>query len=91
VVFFACSAPCRRSFPSGGSQYYICKGDIRDGDPAFGLLPISTYLVGVTLRTLPNDCLEKVVIYARRTGVKWFVVDRTAVTVKERVFYSNAQ
>ena len=90
-LLFACSALCRSTFPSDGNQYYICKGHIRDDDPAFGLLPISTYLVGATFRTLPNDCLEKVLIYARRTGVKWFVVDRTPVTVMERVFYNNAQ
>ena len=73
------------------NQYSICKGYIENHDPAFGLSPISTYLVGATFRTLPNDCLEKVVIYARRTGVKWLLVDRTATTRVDRKLYNNAQ
>jgi 4-amino-4-deoxy-L-arabinose transferase-like glycosyltransferase len=78
-------------FLENRNRYCICKGHIEDDDPAFGLSPISTYLVGAAFRTLPNDCLEKVVIYARRTGVKWLVVDRTGVTEIDRVLYNNAQ
>jgi len=78
-------------FTENRNQYRMCKEYIRHGEPAFGLLPISTYLTGATFRALPNDSLEKVVIYAKRTKVRWLVIDRTPVTLLERMLYNNAQ
>ncbi|MGD9077384.1 MAG: hypothetical protein PVJ69_19355, partial [Desulfobacteraceae bacterium] len=48
-------------------------------------------LAGASFRVLPNDSLEKVARYGKRTRVKWLLVDRTGVTAVERAPYTNAQ
>jgi hypothetical protein len=73
------------------SQYQRFKNYIRHGEPAFSLLPGSSYLAGATFRVLPNDSLEKVAKYGKRTGVRWLLVDRTNRTFVEKIPYNNAQ
>lgn len=59
-------------------------------EPTFALLPVNTYLAGGSYRILPNDSLDKVVRYARFTGVRWLLVPRHPETVIETRFYGNA-
>lgn len=60
-------------------------------EPTFALLPVNAYLAGGSYRILPNDSLEKVVSYARRTGVRWLLVPRHPETAIETRFYGNAR
>ena len=78
-------------FSEQGSQYQRFKKYIEHGEPAFSLLPGSSYLAGATFRVLPNDSLEKVAKYGKRTGVRWLLVDRTNRTFVEKIPYNNAQ
>ncbi|TET52696.1 MAG: hypothetical protein E3J53_03105 [Desulfobacteraceae bacterium] len=61
------------------------------GEPVFSLTPFSSYLSGGSCRLLPNDSLEKVVRYGRKTGVRWLLISRTQSTLSELRFYTNAQ
>ncbi len=61
------------------------------GEPVFSLAPFSSYLSGGSCRLLPNDSLEKVVRYGRKTGVRWLLISRTQSTLSELRFYTNAQ
>lgn len=60
------------------------------GDPIFALLPVYPYLAGGRHRTLPNDSLEKMVHYARLTGVRWILVPKHPDRIPEIRFYTNA-
>lgn len=62
-----------------------------NGKPVFSLSPFSSYLSGGSYRLLPNDSLEKVVKYGRKTGVRWLLVSRTQSARSELRFYTNAQ
>jgi len=60
------------------------------GEPVFSLTPFSSYIAGGSCRLLPNDSLDKVVKYGKRTGVRWIVVSRTQGAWSEAQFYTNA-
>jgi 4-amino-4-deoxy-L-arabinose transferase-like glycosyltransferase len=60
-----------------------------NGDPVFGLTPLYTYLCGGSYRLLPNDSLKKVVLYGKKTGVRWLLVAFTGDAKSELTFYSN--
>lgn len=62
-----------------------------NGEPIFSLSPFSAYLSGGSCRLLPNDTLEKVVKYGKKTGVRWLLVSRTESAMVEMKFYINAQ
>ena len=62
-----------------------------NGEPVFSLSPFSSYLSGGSCRLLPNDSLEKVVKYGKKTGVRWLLVDRTESALSEIYFYTNAE
>ncbi|MBW2339812.1 MAG: glycosyltransferase family 39 protein [Deltaproteobacteria bacterium] len=62
-----------------------------NGEPVFGLSPFSSYLLGGSCRLLPNDSLEKVVKYGKKTGVRWLLVSRTQSAVSEARLYTNTQ
>jgi hypothetical protein len=47
---------------------------IQEGEVVFAPAPLDAYLLGAGFRILPDDSLDKVAIYAERTGVKWLVV-----------------
>lgn len=78
-------------FSEKRNPYQMCKKYIKHGEPVFGLLPVLSYLAGGTYRILPNDSLEKVVKYGKKTGVRWLIIDRTRVSSDERLLYNNAQ
>jgi len=62
-----------------------------NGEPVFSLFPLEAYLSGGAFRVLPNDSLEKVVRYGRKTGVRWLVISWIRNTESELELYTNAQ
>jgi hypothetical protein len=62
-----------------------------NGDPVFSLVPYYSYITGGSFRILPNDSLDKVAIYGKKTGVRWLLIVRTLKAADELKLYSNAQ
>ncbi len=48
-----------------------CGKHINSDDPVFSTHQNNVYLLGGNYRVLPNDSLERISIYAEKTGVKW--------------------
>jgi hypothetical protein len=67
------------------------QNSLRSNHGIFSLHPAWSYLLGGKWRVLPNDRFEKVVEYARRTGVNWLLVSKTANDVGEIRLYTEAQ
>jgi len=72
------------------TEFYSLRKRV-NGEPIFSLAPFSSYLLGGSCRLLPNDSLEKVVKYGRKTGVRWLLITRTKSARSEMSFYTNAQ
>ena len=51
-------------------------GQAVNREPVFTLFPSYAYSVNGDFRTLPNDSLDKIAIYADRTGVNWLLVTK---------------
>ena len=62
-----------------------------NGEPVFGLVPLYSYLAGGAVRLLPNDSLEKVAGYGKKTGVRWLLIVRTESTMSELRYYTHAK
>lgn len=60
-----------------------------NGEPVFSLFALEAYLVGSPYRYLPNDSLEKVVAYGKKTGVRWILIYHGRSTANELKFYTN--
>jgi hypothetical protein len=60
------------------------------GEPVFSLFPIESYLVGGAFRILPNDSLERVAAYGRRTGVRWILIRKDRYAWGESALYTGA-
>ena len=61
-----------------------------NGEPTFSLSYFGSYMAGGSCRLLPNDSLDKVVKYGKRTGVRWIIVSRTRGISSEAELYMNA-
>lgn len=73
-----------------GAEFHSLRKHI-NGEPVFTLFPFQAYLSGGSIRLLPNDSLEKVVNYGRKTGVRWLLLIRTQSAKNEMRFYINAR
>ncbi|MBN1906371.1 MAG: hypothetical protein JW927_14865 [Deltaproteobacteria bacterium] len=62
---------------------------IVNGEPAFSLSDYEAYLIGSSYRMLPNDSLEKVVAYGKKTGVRWILIFFGKSTAIELMDYDN--
>jgi hypothetical protein len=60
-------------------------------DPVFSLGPYYSYIAGGSFRILPDDSLDKVCIYGKKTGVRWLLIVRTPSIAGELKFYNNSQ
>jgi hypothetical protein len=60
------------------------------GEPIFSLSPFDAHVVRGWFRILPNDRLDKVVEYGRRTGVRWIVVSTAQNAWHEIRLYNHA-
>ena len=63
--------------------------EIVDGEPVFSLFALESYLIGSPYRYLPNDSLEKVAAYGKKTGVRWILIYHGRSTANELTFYTN--
>jgi len=65
---------------------------IQKGDPVFVLKPYRAIIVDGIFRVVPNASIQKIYIYAKKTGVKWLIVDHAANELDRREiqFYNNA-
>lgn len=72
------------------TEFYSLRKRV-NGEPIFSLAPFNSYLAGGSCRLLPNDSLEKVVKYGKKTGVRWLLVSRTESALSEMQLYINAQ
>ena len=72
------------------SRYHYLK-DYLNGAPVFSLLPYYSYIAGGTFRILPNDSLDKVASYGKKTGVQWLLIVHTKGAENELKFYNNAK
>jgi len=52
--------------------------------------PLDSYLMGGTWMLLPNDSLEQIVEYGRKTGTHWLLVARYYPRVKNERYYTKA-
>lgn len=59
------------------------------GDTMFALAPYHSYVAGAKYRTMPNDTLDKVAQYGKKTGVKWIIVNRVSGSLQELIYYNN--
>ena len=64
---------------------------ISEGEPIFSIAPAYTYLAGGKFRILPNDSLDKLVMYAHLTGVKWLLVPKRPQLLRETSHYSSSK
>ncbi|MFT5350139.1 MAG: hypothetical protein ACI9MF_000954 [Gammaproteobacteria bacterium] len=65
---------------------------IRDnvnGEAMFSFVPYNSYMLGGKFRSMPNDSLDKVAEYGRKTGVKWILVNRDSSTLQDLIYYVN--
>ena len=62
-----------------------------NGEPVFCLSPFYVFLAGGSYRILPNDTLEKVVQYGKKTCVQWLLIAWTDSAKDESQFYTNAK
>ncbi|MDE1462810.1 hypothetical protein [Spartinivicinus poritis] len=68
---------------------FLCKKIINKNDPIFSFHPGHAYILGGVFRVIPNDSLEKVIKYAKKTGVKWLVIDESNNMYYEESLYKN--
>lgn len=59
------------------------------GEPVFSLSPYEAYIIGSPYRILPNDSLEKVVAYGKKTGVRWIILFYDRSLFSELLFNKN--
>ncbi len=59
------------------------------GVPVFSMFAFESYLIGSPYRFLPNDSLEKVAAYGKKTGVRWILIFHSRSSVNELKYYTN--
>jgi hypothetical protein len=62
---------------------------IVNGEPVFSLFAYEAYIIGSPYRILPNDSLEKVAAYGKKTGVRWILIYHGQGSVSELQLYNN--
>jgi hypothetical protein len=70
--------------------HWALRERVEEGEPVFSLHAFDSYIVGGSHRVLPNDELERVVEYGRRTGVRWILVAQSPRHRQEILRYANA-
>ena len=64
---------------------------ITPGAPVMTIHPRHAYFAGGEFRILPNDRLEKIAAYAKKTGVEWLLLSRSPRDRAEIELYSNSK
>ena len=65
--------------------------NVKAGDPIFSLFANQAIYSGGTFRIMPNDSLEKVVKYGKRTGVRWILVSKAYGSINESYYNIHAK
>jgi hypothetical protein len=52
-------------------------------------LGYESYIIGSPYRILPNDSLEKVAAYGKKTGVRWILLFHSASSISELQMCGN--
>ena len=58
-------------------------------DKIFMNLGYESYIIGSPYRILPNDSLEKVAAYGKKTGVRWILLFHNASSISELQMCDN--
>lgn len=69
------------------SPFAPCANWAKRHEAIFSFHPLYSYLLGGTFRSLPNDSLDKVIFYAKKTSVRWLVLTQSPVEIAEREYY----
>lgn len=64
---------------------------VKQGEPIFSLFANQAFYSGGTFRIMPNDSLEKVVEYGKRTGVRWILVSKAYGSINESYYNVHAK
>jgi hypothetical protein len=70
------------------SPFEPCRSFAKAGEAIFSFHPVYSYLLGGTFRTVPNDSLDKIVQYAKKTQVRWLVLTQSPTEMAERAYYN---
>jgi hypothetical protein len=76
--------------PLSDQPHWALRERVEEREPVFALHAFDSYVVGGSHRGLPNDELERVVEYGRRTGVRWILVAQSPRHRGEVRRYRNA-
>jgi hypothetical protein len=75
----------------GAEKEYDYFREYIKGAPVFSLAPYYSYIAGGSYRILPDDSLDKVACYGKRTGVRWLLIVYSPSLAGELDLYSNIQ
>ena len=67
-----------------------CVPLVDKGSGVFAFHPYEAYILGGSYRVIPNDSLDRVATYARRTGTRWLVFRDSATSLQEAILYDRA-
>lgn len=96
LVVYALSTPLfylATPRPKVGDQdtpFSQCYHFVQPSTPVMTLHPLNAYLAGGTMRFFPDDTFPRVLQYAQRTGVRWFVLTAAPAETVERRFYTRS-
>lgn len=65
------------------------RGSVERGTRVLALNPLDTYLIGGSWMILPNDSLERVVAYGRKTNTLWIFVARYPMRAADEAYYAQ--
>lgn len=86
----ALSEKFSRTVGEQGNPLLSCRQYITSGEPIFSLSTLEPYLLGGYYRALPNDSLERILVYAKHTSVRWMVIRKQDAGLAEWKLYNNA-
>ena len=74
---------------TGLGKEYSQFENIVKGEPVFTMFAFESYLIGSPYRFLPNDSIEKVAAYGKKTGVRWILIFHSRSSANDLKFYTN--
>jgi hypothetical protein len=89
-VFASAPAPRLHKYGVQHSPLAGCRELVTPGAGVFAFHPMQPYLVGGYYRVTPNDSLDRIAAYGRRTGTRWLLFHADASTEDQALLYDNA-
>lgn len=84
------ATPLSRKVGEKASPITECSRLVREGEGVFSFHPVEAYLLGGSHRIIPNDSLQRIATYGRRTGTRWLLFQRSNATDREILLYGHA-